>query len=297
MAAPGSGRSWSTPASGPGARPELTPMAELAGARAAVRRARWCGWRRLAEEVLASGTDDFAGEVEARLRSGPARRVPSGRRASRRTASGSTCTPTKPTGRRAPAAPSRRTTRAGWPTGRSAAGSRTRRVEIGLPLQFHVGYGDSDLDLLDCDPLRLTLVPPHRPRSYGVPVLLLHNWPFHRTRGVPRPGLRPRLHGPRPDHPQHRGALDRGAARDARARALRQAAVLLRRLRPGRAVPAGRPAVPPVDVDRAGRAGRRRRGDARRRGVRRRAGGARERAAGLRACDRGRDRRRDLGGR
>ena len=29
-------------------------------------------------------------------------------------------------------------------------------LELGLPLQVHVGYGDSDLDLLACDPLRLT---------------------------------------------------------------------------------------------------------------------------------------------
>ena len=32
-------------------------------------------------------------------------------------------------------------------------------IELGLPLQLHVGYGDSDLDLLDCDPLQLTRVP------------------------------------------------------------------------------------------------------------------------------------------
>jgi predicted TIM-barrel fold metal-dependent hydrolase len=52
-------------------------------------------------------------------------------------------------------------------------------IEAGLPLQFHVGYGDADVDLLRCDPLRLTpflrATQPH-----GVPVLLLHNYPFHR---------------------------------------------------------------------------------------------------------------------
>jgi hypothetical protein len=52
-------------------------------------------------------------------------------------------------------------------------------IEVGLPLQFHVGYGDSDVDLLDCDPLRLT--PFLRATAErGVPVMLLHNYPFHR---------------------------------------------------------------------------------------------------------------------
>ncbi len=52
-------------------------------------------------------------------------------------------------------------------------------IEAGLPLQFHVGYGDSDVDLLECDPLHLT--PFLRATAgYGVPVLLLHNYPFHR---------------------------------------------------------------------------------------------------------------------
>jgi predicted TIM-barrel fold metal-dependent hydrolase len=52
-------------------------------------------------------------------------------------------------------------------------------VELGMPLQFHVGYGDSDLDLLDCDPLRLTAFL-RATQERGVPVLLLHNYPFHR---------------------------------------------------------------------------------------------------------------------
>jgi uncharacterized protein len=52
-------------------------------------------------------------------------------------------------------------------------------IEVGLPLQFHVGYGDSDLDLLDCDPLRLTGFL-RATQEYGVPVVLLHNYPFHR---------------------------------------------------------------------------------------------------------------------
>jgi predicted TIM-barrel fold metal-dependent hydrolase len=52
-------------------------------------------------------------------------------------------------------------------------------IEAGLPLQFHVGYGDNDVDLLRCDPLQLTDFL-RATQSAGVPVLLLHNYPFHR---------------------------------------------------------------------------------------------------------------------
>ncbi|MGH3471188.1 MAG: amidohydrolase family protein [Nocardioidaceae bacterium] len=53
-------------------------------------------------------------------------------------------------------------------------------IEAGLPLQFHVGYGDGDLDLAECDPLRLTGFL-RATEGHGVPVLLLHNYPFHRN--------------------------------------------------------------------------------------------------------------------
>jgi uncharacterized protein len=52
-------------------------------------------------------------------------------------------------------------------------------VDLGLPIQFHVGYGDQDLDLDQVNPLLLT----HLLRAIeptGVPVMLLHNYPFHR---------------------------------------------------------------------------------------------------------------------
>lgn len=52
-------------------------------------------------------------------------------------------------------------------------------VEVGLPLQFHVGYGDNDVNLRDCDPLCLTAFL-RATADRGVPVLLLHNYPFHR---------------------------------------------------------------------------------------------------------------------
>ena len=52
-------------------------------------------------------------------------------------------------------------------------------LESGLPLQFHTGYGDPDLDLLSADPLHLTPFL-RATQELGVPVLLLHTYPFHR---------------------------------------------------------------------------------------------------------------------
>ncbi len=55
-------------------------------------------------------------------------------------------------------------------------------VDLGLPVQFHVGYGDRDLDLRRCDPLLLTrLLRTIEPT--GVPIMLLHNYPYHREAG------------------------------------------------------------------------------------------------------------------
>ena len=55
-------------------------------------------------------------------------------------------------------------------------------VDLGLPVQFHVGYGDSDVDLHRCHPLLLTpLLRAIQPT--GVPVMLLHNYPYHREAG------------------------------------------------------------------------------------------------------------------
>ena len=55
-------------------------------------------------------------------------------------------------------------------------------VDLGLPVQFHVGYGDSDVDLHRCNPLLLTpLLRAVQPA--GVPVMLLHNYPYHREAG------------------------------------------------------------------------------------------------------------------
>ena len=55
-------------------------------------------------------------------------------------------------------------------------------MDLRLPVQFHVGYGDSDVDLDRCNPLLLTpLLRAIQPT--GVPVMLLHNYPYHREAG------------------------------------------------------------------------------------------------------------------
>jgi hypothetical protein len=55
-------------------------------------------------------------------------------------------------------------------------------ADLGLPIQFHVGYGDRDMDLRRCNPLLLTgLLRALEPT--GVPVMLLHNYPYHREAG------------------------------------------------------------------------------------------------------------------
>lgn len=55
-------------------------------------------------------------------------------------------------------------------------------LEIGLPLQFHTGFGDPDLDLRRADPLLLRgLI--ERAEPLGVPLVLLHCYPYHRQAG------------------------------------------------------------------------------------------------------------------
>ncbi|MEP6696479.1 MAG: amidohydrolase family protein [Pseudonocardiales bacterium] len=54
-------------------------------------------------------------------------------------------------------------------------------VEVGLPIQFHTGFGDRDLDLHRANPVLLTefirLVPER------LPIMLLHCYPYHREAG------------------------------------------------------------------------------------------------------------------
>ncbi|MEV4254803.1 amidohydrolase family protein, partial [Spirillospora sp. NPDC049652] len=54
--------------------------------------------------------------------------------------------------------------------------------DLRLPVQFHVGYGDADADLRQGDPLLLTRLLRGLARA-GTPVMLLHNYPFHRSAG------------------------------------------------------------------------------------------------------------------
>ena len=132
----------------------------------------------VAEQVLRAGTSDFAGAVTDHLRSAKAAGAVGAKSiAAYRVGLGLPAD--KPS-----AADLERAL-----AGVNAARVTSMRVcawlahtalEIGLPLQFHVGYGDSDLDLLDCDPLRLTAFL-RATEDRGVPVLLLHNYPYHRN--------------------------------------------------------------------------------------------------------------------
>ncbi|MFI6791664.1 amidohydrolase family protein [Nonomuraea sp. NPDC050383] len=55
-------------------------------------------------------------------------------------------------------------------------------LERGLPLQFHTGFGDPDVDLRRADPLLLRgLI--ERAEPTGVPLMLLHCYPYHRNAG------------------------------------------------------------------------------------------------------------------
>ncbi len=55
-------------------------------------------------------------------------------------------------------------------------------IELGKPVQFHVGLGDSEADLRLANPLLLTPLL-RATQSRGVPIMLLHNYPFHRYAG------------------------------------------------------------------------------------------------------------------
>ena len=55
-------------------------------------------------------------------------------------------------------------------------------MDLNLPIQFHVGYGDPDLQLHRCDPLLMTdFIKIAEARN--IPLLLLHCYPFHRNAG------------------------------------------------------------------------------------------------------------------
>ena len=52
-------------------------------------------------------------------------------------------------------------------------------VDLGLPIQLHTGFGDPDLELHRADP---SLLAPfiRAAEPYGVPLVLLHGYPYHR---------------------------------------------------------------------------------------------------------------------
>lgn len=52
-------------------------------------------------------------------------------------------------------------------------------IDVGKPVQFHVGYGDGDADLSGCRPALLTPLL-RATAGGGVPIMLLHNYPYHR---------------------------------------------------------------------------------------------------------------------
>lgn len=55
-------------------------------------------------------------------------------------------------------------------------------MELSLPIQFHVGYGDPDLALHRCDPLLMTDFI-RIAEARNIPIMLLHCYPFHRNAG------------------------------------------------------------------------------------------------------------------
>ena len=55
-------------------------------------------------------------------------------------------------------------------------------IDRGLPIQLHTGYGDRDLDLHRANPVLLTSWL-REVESTGVPVMLLHCYPYHREAG------------------------------------------------------------------------------------------------------------------
>ncbi|ONI88465.1 amidohydrolase [Saccharothrix sp. ALI-22-I] len=135
---------------------------------------------RLAEEVVTEGAGGFPGRVRAALESSPA--VAAKSVAAYRV--GLALDPERPSDASVVAAVDR------WlSSGSSRCADEVvsrflvwEALERGLPVQFHVGYGDADLSLRDCDPLLLTdLLRATAP--LGVPVMLLHNYPFHRNAG------------------------------------------------------------------------------------------------------------------
>ena len=56
-------------------------------------------------------------------------------------------------------------------------------VPLGLPIQFHVGFGDADITLSRCDPSLMTEFM-RRTVALKTPIMLLHCYPFIREAGI-----------------------------------------------------------------------------------------------------------------
>ena len=205
---------------------------------------------RVAEEVAASGVSaaGYAAEVRAALATRTQHAVGTKSIAAYRT--GLDLHPSRPTGAQVAVTAGRMLAAPGPPR---IADETLQRfliwcgVDLGLPVQFHVGYGDSDVDLHRCSPLLLTpLLRAIQPT--GVPVMLLHNYPYHREAGLPGAGVPARVPRPRAGHARGRVTRARIARRSAGAGPVFQAAVLFRRIRLARAVLPGCGPVPQVPV-------------------------------------------------
>lgn len=152
---------------------------------------------RLAEDVAASGTGAaaFAGEVRARLADRARAPGAVGAKSIAAYRAGLELAGERPTGADVEAAAGRLLRDADAAAAAKGPAARPRvadevlhrflvwtAADLGLPVQFHVGYGDADADLRRGDPLLLTdLLRALAPT--GTPVLLLHNYPFHRSAG------------------------------------------------------------------------------------------------------------------
>ena len=130
-------------------------------------------------------------------------------------------------------------------------------LELGLPLQLHTGFGDPDADLRRCDPLLLRgFLRATEPA--GIPVMLLHCYPYHRGAGYLAQAYPHVYLDVGSGHQLHRRAGRGRGRRVPGTGPVRQGAVLLRRLgASGTALP-GRPAVAAGHHPGARRVGRRR---------------------------------------
>jgi uncharacterized protein len=169
----------------------LTSPAELGGLAGGTGR-EIVRLERVAEDVVAAGVGagGFADAVRSALATRTAAPGVVGVKSIAAYRTGLDLSPDRPTDAEVTAAAGRwLAARAGTPAGPPRIAAETLQrfliwcgVDLGLPVQFHVGYGDSDVDLDRGNPLLLTpLLRAIQPT--GVPVMLLHNYPYHREAG------------------------------------------------------------------------------------------------------------------